>query len=88
MEHELKTWPQFFQAISTGRKTFEVRKNDRGFNAGDVLRLREWDPACSHMSPRHQYTGNEMRMKVTYVLTGEAFGIKDGFCVMGIKRLK
>jgi len=27
MEHELKTWPEFFRAIESGHKTFEVRKN-------------------------------------------------------------
>jgi ASC-1-like (ASCH) protein len=85
MEHELKTWPPFFQAIEDGRKTFEVRRNDRGFNAGDVLHLREFDP--SKVCTVREYTGNQMRVKVTYVLSGEQLGIKDGFCVMGIRFL-
>lgn len=86
MEHQLKTWPPFFEAISDGRKTFEVRKNDRGFNAGDVLWLREYDPnADVYGREERKYTGNEMRMLVTYVLSGEGFGVKDGYVVMGIK---
>lgn len=44
MIHELKTWPRFFEAIKTGRKTFEVRKDDRGFMPGHTLKLREWVP--------------------------------------------
>lgn len=88
MEHKLKTWPQFFQAIEDGLKPFDVRKNDRGFNAGDVLHLVEYDPRGGHGIEAHKYTGRAMRVNVTYVLSGESFGIKDGFCVMGIKKLE
>ncbi len=42
--HDLKCWPEYFEAIRSGTKTFEVRLNDRGFLAGDVLHLHEWDP--------------------------------------------
>lgn len=77
-EHELKTWPEFFDAIVGGDKPFEVRWNDRGFKVGDVLRLREWDP-------RHSwYTGREERRRVTYVLANQAFGIEAGFVCMGL----
>jgi hypothetical protein len=41
--HQLKTWPSYFQPVWTGEKTFEVRFNDRGYQAGDVLDLREYD---------------------------------------------
>lgn len=53
--HELKAWPDFFAAVADGRKTFEVRKNDRGFKVGDTLTLREFRP-CSrcHGSGREQ----------------------------------
>ncbi len=86
-EHSLKTWPEFFQAIERGDKTFEVRKNDRGFQRGDTLFLREWDPNKS--LPGHgpgKYTGNEFVVKVTYVLNG--FGIEPGHVVMGIKLVR
>lgn len=40
--HELKVVPPYFEALFTERKNFEVRRNDRGFQAGDVLHLREY----------------------------------------------
>jgi len=44
MNHELKTWPEFWDAIRIGAKTFELRFDDRGFAVGDVLELRRWRP--------------------------------------------
>lgn len=77
MIHDLKTWPQFFQPVALGHKTFEIRFNDRDFKVGDVLRLREWDPAVK------KYTGNETIRRVTYITDFPA-GLRDGFVVMGV----
>ena len=60
-EHELKIWPQFFQAVVDEQKTFEVRKNDRGFSLDDQLWLREWDPNGK------LYTGRECLVHVKYI---------------------
>ena len=75
MEHKLKTLPEFYQQVVSGNKTFEARKNDRDFKIGDVLHLQEWDGS---------YTGQECHRLVTYMLTGEEFGIKEGYCILGI----
>lgn len=62
--HELKTWPEYFQAILERRKTFELRKTDRPFEVGDTLFLREFDPHTK------EYSGRNLRTQITYILDG------------------
>lgn len=77
--HKLKIMPRFFAAVCDGTKTFEVRKNDRGFQVGDILELQEWLPDSG-------YTGRVIRRKVTYILYGDTFaGLNNSYVVMAIK---
>lgn len=76
-EHELKVWPEFYEHVASGVKPFEARKDDRGFRAGDTLRLREWSKAGG-------YTGREFKREVTYVLSGEPWGLLPGYVVLGL----
>jgi len=80
MKHELKIWPQYFEPVSQGLKTFQIRKNDRGFQAGDTVVLREWDPELvekiTSSTPLDQfttlpkgYTGNRATFSIGYVLS-------------------
>lgn len=83
--HDLKVWPEFFEALHAGKKTFEVRKNDRRFELGDLLHLQEWNPQDAMTSSgRHGYTGREITKRVTYVMHGGKFGLAEGFVVMGL----
>lgn len=87
-EHTLKTWPVYYDAIERGEKNFEVRRDDRGFQKGDVLILQrtgtdDWN--------RHQVdygadfkVRHQLRKTITYVLTGGQFGIEPGFVVLGL----
>lgn len=82
-EHDLKVWPEYFDAIAAGLKPFEIRKNDRGYRVGDCLRLREYAPGPD------EYTGRELRKMVVYMLNGDdpagyAFGIRTGFVAMAL----
>ena len=43
--HRLKVWPEFFSHLESRHKQFEIRKDDRGFQVGDMLLLCEWDPS-------------------------------------------
>lgn len=41
MIHELKTKPQFFEALAAGVKNFEVRKHDRPYSVSDYVASNE-----------------------------------------------
>ena len=87
--HHLKTWPQFFEAVADGNKTFEIRKNDRHFAVDDVLVLREWTPVANAVPWRSSvpdgfYSGREVHRKVTYILQGGQWGIEEGYVVLGM----
>ena len=57
--HKLKTLTQYFAPLREGRKRFEVRKNDRDFQVGDLLHLRGWVPGAGwtfdHLMARVDY---------------------------------
>ncbi|MCL4384385.1 DUF3850 domain-containing protein [Patescibacteria group bacterium] len=58
---EKKILPGYFDDISSGKKKYELRLADWPCREGDILYLREWDPAT------RQYTGREVKKKITYV---------------------
>lgn len=81
LTHQLKIFPEFFEAIRAKDKTFELRKNDRSFQLGDVLILKEFD------QEKNKYTGRWVKVKITYILQGEKafnFGLRNGFCCMSL----
>lgn len=88
MVHDLKTWPEFYADLLSGAKTFELRKNDRGFEVGDELRLHEWDPLTE------QYTGRRTTRKVIYLLEhrpgagcAATYGLREDYVILAIERL-
>jgi hypothetical protein len=94
-EHILKTLPDYWEAIERGDKTFEVRRDDRGFQKGDTLRLQKLARPASYdivqMPHRLEMDGfgagakpKELRRRVTYILTGGQLGIEPGYVVMGL----
>lgn len=76
--HNLKTWPQYFQQVVDGEKTFEYRENDRGFQNGDALILQEYNPITK------TYSGRECVVYVTSILNG-GFNLPEGYAIMSIK---
>lgn len=62
MRHEKKTWPELFQKVVDGTKTFDLRINDWDCQPGDEIVFKEWDPATQ------QYTGREVVKIASYVL--------------------
>lgn len=85
MKHELKCWPEFFQASWVGDKTFEIRRNDRGFKERDEIVLREWEPSKddNNTDPNYNgYSGREIEGFIDYITNFEQ---KDGFVVFSYR---
>ena len=78
MTHDLKILQPYFDAVMSGDKTFEIRRNDREYSVGDSLLLREW-------SERDGFSGRQITADVTFLLNGGQFGIACGHCVMAIR---
>lgn len=74
--HELKTCPDFFCAVLSGEKTFELRYDDRGFRVGDMLILLEWSPA------EQGFTGRGIKKRVSYILS--SFALHPGWVCMAL----
>ena len=84
MNHELKSWPWYFERLMLGHKTFELRREDnRKFSVGDILWIREWDPAGG-------YTGRSVKRRVLSVLdaamaTDIGSPLADGWVILSLQ---
>lgn len=74
---ELKSWPETFTRILDGTKRYEVRKADRDFQVGQMVRLREWDPQTQ------LYTGREATIRITHLTPAGKFDLPSLLCVFG-----
>ena len=74
--HYIKILPEYYRAVESGKKTFEVRYNDRNYQVYDILHLQE----CVN----DYYTGREITVEVTYILDDPKY-CKDGYVVMAIE---
>lgn len=77
--HDVKLGTTFFDDVKTGRKTFELRKNDRGYKEGDTIVLHEYKDGTT--------TGRTITKKIVYMLEDFA-GLEDGYCILGLGEVK
>lgn len=76
--HKIKLNDHFFMDVASGKKSFELRKNDRYYKVGDLLYLLEYDGV--------HYIGGEIVAEVVYMLTaGDVPGLQSGYVILGIK---
>ncbi len=75
--HELKILPEYFQAVFNGTKPFEIRKNDRDYKVGDILKLCLWWPDSQVFSPNCI-----LYVEITYI---SKYQQQEGWAVLGIK---
>ena len=77
--HKLKIKEDFANAILACEKRFEIRKNDRGFQRGDLVEFIAVDENGCEL----QHIINNYLFEITYVMNG--YGLKNGYVVFGIE---
>lgn len=77
--HDVKLGTTFFDDVKTGRKTFELRKNDRGYKEGDTIVMHEYKDGTT--------TGRTIEKKIVYILE-DFTGLEDGYCILGLGEVK
>lgn len=84
VEHSLKCDSEAFIAVMEGRKTHEIRFDDRGYRVGDVLWLMETAYSAAEMRAGAPalFTGREIRRIVSHVLTG--YGLVPGWVCLSL----
>ena len=86
MTHLLKIWKKYADLIVAGKKTFEIRKDDRGFEEGDLINFVIFDgetKTCSCDHPICQKT-----FEITYIFRGGKYGLERGYVIFGIREVK
>ena len=88
--HKLKTWPIAWDAVASGEKRFEVRKNDRFYQRGDTVILERFDPETrkyqSAVGPAYSDDRvARLTFRIGWMLQGGQFGIEPGFCVFSLE---
>ena len=57
-----KTWPEAFEKVLSGEKTFDARLANFDCKSGDLLVLEEYNPKLK------RHTGRKIEKKITFVL--------------------
>lgn len=79
VQHDLKCEFEFFEDVESGKKNFELRLNDRNYQEGDTLLMRQLN------KDKIGFTGKVIERLVMYVLKdAERFGLEKGYCIMSI----
>lgn len=74
-QHKLKSVNPFFEAVWNRKKKFEFRKNDRNYEIGDYVCLKEYD------AEKEQYLGREILMVITYIMHDHEGKIDGEYCI-------
>jgi len=92
--HELKTLPVYFDAVERGEKTFEIRRDDRGFQKGDTIRLLRLteNPLGSQIFTPEDGCGttgmpslaHSVERRIAWILTGGQFGLEPGYVILAL----
>ena len=85
--HHLKLNEQFCNDVLSGKKSFEIRLNDRNYQVGDHVifhAVHSIDEDGVVWFANHEI--NDKEYEITYILSG--WGLKDGYVAFTVKEIK
>lgn len=87
--HKLKTDTEVFSMSFSGIKPWEIRKNDRGFEVGDLIILQETKYSGEEMRNGKplEYTGRELSRIISYILRPGAYGLHPDWVIMTVDQV-
>ena len=88
--HELKIKYEYLVEIARGAKTFELRKNDRDYQVGDLIHFVDIkDTKQNDKCDCDIYIDNNDLYKITYILKDvPQYGLDKDYCILAIKKLE
>jgi hypothetical protein len=84
MIHELKIQNEYLISILVGRKTFEVRLNDRDYKLWDFIKFLPLPPKEGEVDV-HDIFDSIPNFKIIYL--HQEFGMKKNYVVLGIENV-
>lgn len=84
MEHKLKIKTEHLYNIVWGKKTSEVRLNDRDYQVNDWVLLYDYDQlgTTKNIMPHDQYNAS---YKISHIHSG--FGMQDNYVILSFKKV-
>ena len=84
--HELKIKHEYLFEIALGNKTFELRKNDRDYQVGDLIHFIDID-GDKFYNDLNNYLGDIYI--ITYIFKNVTqYGLDKDYCILAIKKLE
>lgn len=78
--HELKIKNEYWVYVHQGLKTFELRKNDRDYQVGDLINFKV-------IASNYEIQDKDV-YQITYILKDvKEYGLNEEYCILGIKKL-
>ena len=71
----LKTQKEYFEAVESGKKTFELRKNDRDFQVEDICILEKYEG--------EECLDEQIAIEISYIFHGGKYGLDKDYCILG-----
>lgn len=76
---------RFADEISNGNMNFAILPNDIQYQKGDLINFKVADAEGYHLKKFKEHSLCKKTYEISYVLTGEGYGLRRGYSAIGIK---